>query len=135
MCVPLLVDTSVLLFVSERRLSLLDVLFECEITVCRILIADAVVEELKRLALSKASKRGRNASIALAMLKDVLSEHSNLFSVIEVKNKEGDVDSTLISLAKKEGLILATADKRMKTRAEKNGVTVLFLREASGKLV
>jgi len=135
MCAPLLVDTSVLLFVSERRLNLLDVLFDCEITVCRILIADAVVEELRRLALSKASKRGRSASIALAMLKDVLSKHSNLFSVIEVKSEEGDVDSALISLAKKEGFILATADKRMKTRAEKSGVTVLFLREASGKLV
>ncbi|QOJ79618.1 hypothetical protein IG193_03955 [Infirmifilum lucidum] len=135
MCRALLLDTSVLLFIGERRLDLLDVAFSAETPVCRVIIARAVLEELERLALRKSSRRGRNAYAVLSMINSLMSKHGDIVSIVELETKEGDTDSALISLAKKEGFILATADRRLKKRAEESGVEVLFLRESKGRLI
>ncbi len=135
MCKALLLDTSVLLFIGERRLDLLDVVFSSETPICRIVIARAVLKELEKLALRKSSRRGRLASAALLAINNLASKHGNIISIVELESEEEDTDSVLISLAKKEGFILATADKKLKKRAEETGVEVLFLRESKGKLI
>ncbi len=135
MCKALLLDTSVLLFIGERRLDLLDVVFSSETPICRVVIARAVLKELEKLALRKSSRRGRLASAVLLAINSLVSKHGNMVSIVELESEEEDADSVLISLAKKEGFILATADKRLKKRAEETGVEVLFLRESKGKLI
>lgn len=136
MCRTLIVDTSVLMYIVEKRLNPIEVLFSSDdVVVCRVAIPDVVEKELLKLSQEKASRRGRVAASALLLLRELISRNPSLFEYVRVGSMRVDVDSTIIQEAKEKNMVIATADKKMKELAEKQGVGVLFLRGAKGKLI
>lgn len=120
------------MYLAEKGLDLLDVLFERE-DVCRVVVPSAVLSELKHLSLSSRGAKARRAKLALKLLEEVLKRHPKLFEVLDCEVGK-DVDKSLVDLAFKEGYILATADRNLKKNALQAGVEVLFLRRSTGRL-
>ncbi|AKG38904.1 hypothetical protein MA03_06065 [Infirmifilum uzonense] len=123
------------MYIVEKRLNPIEVLFPAEKPICHVVIPDVVHNELQKLSADKASKKGVIAASAIILVEQILKTNPNLFSYIKIAGTHEDIDSVLIGEARLRGYILATADREMKKRAEKMGVEVLFLRRAKGRLI
>jgi len=120
-----LIDTSVLLLISEGLASLED--FIQSVQECRVIVPDFVVEELKRLAL-QGGKRGKLASWALS---NIISRFEIAESGVEVNT----VDDALLSLAQRLGAIIATADAELRGRARHRGIRTIYYWTAKRRFI
>ncbi|MEZ0345932.1 MAG: PIN domain-containing protein [Infirmifilum sp.] len=135
MCRRVIVDTSVWMYIVEKRLDPIEVLFSTYPPVCQVIIPDVVEKELELLARESASRRGKNAAVALLLIKEMGVRNSSIITHISIGEIYSDVDTVIINTAKQGGYVLATADRRMKKLAEQKGVEVMFLRGAKGRLI
>jgi len=111
-----LVDTSILLLISEGLASLED--FIQSVQGCRIIVPDFVVEELKKLAL-QGGKRGKLASWALS---NIIPR----FEVVESGVEVNTVDDALLFLAQRLGASIATADAELRGRARHRSLRTIY---------
>lgn len=129
------VDTSVLIYIVEEKADPIDVLMGSEHPVCRVLIPDIVLGELKKLASKGRSRKASAAASALLLASTLLSKNPDFFQSLSTGREGCSTDLALIAVAKENGFAIATADKSMKNLAEAEGVKVLFLIEAKKKLL
>jgi len=120
-----LVDTSVLLLISEGLASLED--FIQSVQGCRIIVPDFVVEELKKLAL-QGGKRGKLASWALSKI-------IPRFEVVEFGIGVNTVDDALLTLAQRLGAAIATADVELRGRARHRGIRTIYYWTAKRRFI
>jgi len=120
-----LVDTSILLLISEGLASLEDFIQSAQ--ECRIIVPDFVVEELKRLAL-QGGKRGKSASWALS---NVIPRFEVAESGVEVST----VDDALLTLAQRLGATIATADAELRGRARHRGLRTIYYWAAKRRFI
>lgn len=120
-----LVDTSVLLLISEGLASLED--FIQSVPECRIVVPDFVAEELKRLAL-QGGKRGKLASWALS---NIIPR----FEVVESGVEVNTVDDALLTLAQLLGATIATADAGLRGRARHRSLRTIYYWAAKRRFI
>lgn len=113
----LILDTSLLIRCVEDRKSLRELVVESFEGPVEVIVPDAVMKELKRIARNR-GRRGALARIALEEVRRMAMEgHCKM-----VKTGEGDVDSLLIKLAKELNAYIASADEKLRRRARSMGI-------------
>jgi rRNA-processing protein FCF1 len=117
MVVKVLLDTSFLLEMLHYKLDF-SIFQELEENV-ELFISSETLRELKSIA-NKKTKEGRLALIALKLIE------AQRIKIVQSLKKE--VDEDLLTLAKKEGFLVATNDKDLKEKLKKENVKIICLR-------
>jgi len=117
MVVKVLLDTNFLLEMLHYKLDF-SIFQELEEDV-ELFISSETLRELKSIA-NKKTKEGRLALIALKLIE------AQKIKIVQSLKKE--VDEDLLTLAKKEGFIVATNDKDLKEKLKKENVKIICLR-------
>ena len=121
-----LVDTNILLYVYdgfnpfEKVIEFLDYKPQFYITT-------SVLNEIKKFAETGSPIMQKRATVALKYL----DAYKSYWNEIEEESKDVDVDTHLLNVCKKFDMVLFTNDTKLKRRAIKLGIKVLYLRQKS----
>ncbi len=127
-CDVAVLDTSAILFLLQKRVDILDAVLSAGYPVCKVVVPEVVIDELKTIASKGGSERARLARIGLRYLEAVVKERRGIMSIVEIsrsKISRGSVDDALISWAEEKSAVLVTADIKLKNRALEKGIRVL----------
>lgn len=113
-------DTSALLLSIDERIDVISNIREIIDDLVLPVVTVSVVRELWLLA-RRGGRRGRVANLVLTRLIPVY------FSIASL---DGRADDDVLKLAKEANGVLVTCDMELKRRAEGEGVTVAYYREA-----
>ena len=116
-----LLDTSIIMHALDRNVDLLGSIYEAVMGPVSICVPRAVLEELRRLAVSGSASKRRKARVALSYIES----RKERLSVIETPR--GPVDEVMLETAEALGAIIATSDTKLRREAVKRGLRVLFL--------
>ena len=120
----LIIDSSLLMAIAEKRGLSLDRLFEDTLYKFELATTSSVLNELKKMASSKGGKALKaRAALSIAEKLRIVD------SVTE------DVDTDVIEVAAKLRGIVATCDLELRRKAMRRGVPTLFLRSRKRLMV
>ncbi|GBC72127.1 hypothetical protein HRbin02_01922 [Candidatus Calditenuaceae archaeon HR02] len=114
---PVLIDTSFLLFLAESGRNILQLIEEKLGEPVVPMVPDSVIGELKRLS-ARGGKRGRLAELALSMAERMMRIESS---------QEVEADEELIRLASKTGYAVVTTDSALQKRLRKQGLKCIYV--------
>ena len=122
--VPVVLDTNFLLIPGQHGVDIFSELDRVLEVNYRLVTLKGVVEELKRIAESKETKRRDRVAARIAL---------KLLERVEVLDYgEGmDVDDAITKYALEEGAIVCTVDKELRKKLNRLGVPIVYLRELS----
>jgi rRNA-processing protein FCF1 len=110
-----LIDTSALLYLSQKPSTFLDEL-EVKLGTVELAVPDSVFSELRRLAGGK-GKKAKEAKMALTFA-----------SGLRPLAQGGPADDALVILAQREGAVVATLDGGLAAALRRRGVIVATVR-------
>ncbi len=114
---PLILDSSLLIAMAEKRNLSLDRVFEDVLCDFKLATTASVVEELREMASGKGS-RALKARVALTI--------AGKLKIFDSISKDADTD--VIEVAAKLGGVVATCDLELRRKAMRKRVPTLYLR-------
>jgi len=128
-----ILDTSILMYSVNLKLDLVIEIKELLEGAQKLIVPSMVIDELRSIA-SHLGKRGSEAKITLKLVEELLSKGT--FHMLDVKaDNINDIDRLLLNLCERMGAYLATADLRLKKKAIKRGIKVIYPRKSKRKLM